>query len=194
MAGCFAPLRKQHTTARQKHCKQATKRVANLSSPPGHVFPALHAVSGLTLQPKRTRRANHTVAAQPHDKPLRAQGIFAFHTSGQKGNDPCAIARGSPGEPGRAFGLAHGPGRPFFVLARLQRFGRGGDDDGDMLLAWPTQPLPDSAFFVFSCRVGVSSLAGFFCCFCRAKKLFIEIVSTLPLARITHAGVITSQH
>ncbi|KAL6788722.1 hypothetical protein J3E68DRAFT_415571 [Trichoderma sp. SZMC 28012] len=37
-------------------------------------------------------------------------------------------------------------------------------------------------------------LAGFFCCFCRARKLFIEIVSTLLLARITHTGVITSQN
>ncbi|KAL6821422.1 hypothetical protein V8C40DRAFT_53713 [Trichoderma camerunense] len=102
----------RHSTANKQEKESQT------SFPPGHVFPALDAVSGLTLQPKRTRRANHTVAAQPprtrHDKPLRAQGIFAFHTSGQKGNDPCAIARGSPGEPGRAFGLAHGPCRPFF--------------------------------------------------------------------------------
>ncbi|KAL7786592.1 hypothetical protein V8C43DRAFT_317333 [Trichoderma afarasin] len=161
MAGCLHSLAKQQSTALQTSNKKSRKLL-----PPGHVFPALHTESGLTLQPKRTRRANHTVAAQPprtrHDKPLRAQGIFAFHTSGQKGNDPCAIARGSPGEPGRAFGLAHWP----FLK---EEPGRGGDDDGDMLMAWPTQPLPD-------------------------EKLFIEIVSTLLLARITHTGVITSQN
>ncbi|KAM6479437.1 hypothetical protein HDV62DRAFT_382087 [Trichoderma sp. SZMC 28011] len=173
MAGCFTPLQNSTT----QHCKQATKESQTCSPPATFSLPFTLSRASLFSR-RRTRRANHTVAAQPprtrHDKPLRAQGIFAFHTSGQKGNDPCAIARGSPGEPGRVEELGSlALVDPFFWLARLQRFGRGDDDDGEVTSTGPHNHCRTS---FFSCR------------------LFIEIGSTLLLARITHTGVITSQN
>ncbi|KAL6693860.1 hypothetical protein J3F84DRAFT_380116 [Trichoderma pleuroticola] len=109
-----------------------------------HVFPCL--VSGLTLQPKRTAEP---ITPSPPNRPTRHEqtpsraGHFCMPIStpgGQTGNDPCAIARGSPGEPGE---LGSRPCRPFFLAllcllvcspAREKRLAVG-DDDGDTFLA-----------------------------------------------------------
>ncbi|KAL7957890.1 hypothetical protein V8C34DRAFT_166672 [Trichoderma compactum] len=157
-------LAKQQSTA--KHCKEANS---------GHVFPCL--VSGLTLQPKRT--AEPTTPWPPIARP----------THGQTGNDPCAIARGSPGEPGER---GSRPCRPPFLLllcsacsfaARERREAPGrGDDDGDMLLAHTT-----TAGQVSFCLLRASSVA------LPCEEALIEIVSTLLLARMKRTGVITSQ-
>ncbi|KAL6799387.1 hypothetical protein GGI42DRAFT_53417 [Trichoderma sp. SZMC 28013] len=111
--------------------------------------------------PSQSRRgrpiARHTARTNPFAR--RAFLQSSSHTSGQTGNDPCAIARGSPGEPGE---LGSRPLSTLFLLVCSPREKRlaVGDDDGDMF------PGPHNhcrtGFFFVSCGLLLS--------LCRARK------------------------
>lgn len=89
-----------------------------------HVFPALYQASLFSRSAPPSQSDHGGARPTRHDKPLLAQGIFAFRTKGQKGNDPCgacAITRGWPGEAWTR--LEPWPCRPFSVCTNTSSHG-----------------------------------------------------------------------